>query len=207
MIGEPAAMLVERALHLDSVEETGARCAGGIPRLESEIAEAACEPVRERHLEAKLGASARPRRQPRFDRLSQYVFSDAAAQLEIGRHGQSPVDEMMREERNARFERMCHACTIEPLQQRGRHVNGEIAEHELLHRGEMLRDMVGECPLGAELKGRTGLVAQPEVAIVDARADRRGRDRDSGEETFEAVGEQGSVAESNRMVAEIIELP
>src|SRR5438309_482110 len=101
VIGAALAMLLEQPFDLNRVEVACARCPGRIPRLEREVAEAADEPVRQRHLEAELAALERLGRKPWLDRFAQDIFADPATKLELGRHRQRPLDEIMRQERDA----------------------------------------------------------------------------------------------------------
>src|SRR4051812_32595838 len=148
----------------------------------------------------------RARRKPRFDCLTEHIFADAAAQLELGRDSQRPIDEMMRQEGNSSLKRVSHGSTIEALQQRRGHVDAKIAKHELLdgpkisslHRWEIRRQ--------ARRDQRSRVVAHSELAAVNAAADRGRGYRNSRKETLEAVVKQGAVPESQCMIAKVIEL-
>src|SRR5206468_12875386 len=78
------------------------------------------------------------------------------------------------------------------------------AEHERFDVGQ-LRARLGEKFARERLKSAPFL-AQPEVALVQSGADRRGCDRDGGEEPLVAVAKQGAGAEPFGMIAKIVEL-
>src|SRR5690349_15550033 len=98
MVGAASTVLVEQTLHLPLIEVARVSSARRLPRAERKVTEAACKPVGERHLKAKLPAHCNPRRKQVFYRFPQRVFTGAAVKLEIGRHCQRPIHEPVREE-------------------------------------------------------------------------------------------------------------
>src|SRR5207244_7115873 len=82
----------------------------------------------------------------------------------------------------------------------------QITQHELLYRREAPRFQAGKRFAGAGGERAVRIVAEPEVALIDARPDRRGGNSDGGEEPLKAVFQQGAVPKPQGVVAQIIEL-
>ena len=93
MVCLASAMLVEERANRARIQEAGISRARRRPRFVGEITEAADKPIRKRHLESELPAFRPFGREPGFDCLPEYIFAGVAAQLELARNGQRPIDE------------------------------------------------------------------------------------------------------------------
>src|SRR5262249_28381112 len=153
------------AVDLERIEKSGVPEAGGPPGIAGEVVEAADKPIRQRHLEAQLPVPQRMARKHRFDRAPENIFADAVAQLQTRRNGQRPVDETMRQERPPGFERMGHRWAVEPLQERRRQVDCQIAEHELVELRQIRLSRAEELIREAH-KRVAAATLLPEVAAV-----------------------------------------
>src|SRR6185312_10903855 len=75
-----AAMLLEKPGDFLRIQEARIGGAGRCPCFIGEVAEAADEPVGERHLETELAPGRSLPGQPGLDRSAKHIFADAAAQ-------------------------------------------------------------------------------------------------------------------------------
>ena len=111
-------------------------------------------------------------------------FPTLPLSFELARNRQGKVDKSVREERDARLQRMRHAGAVEPLAQRRRKVNREITQHELFDVGQRLPAAQREICVRA----RAGVAAldapAEELRLVDTRSQLRTADRYRREEPF-----------------------
>ena len=132
MVRAAFAVLVEQFFDLPGIEKTRIRCTGRAPGIAREVAEPAYEPIGKGHLESEFSPIGRAFWKQRLDCAPEHIFTSIAAKFEIGRNGQCPVDKAVSKEGDASLERVSHRGTVQPLQERGRHVDREVAERELL---------------------------------------------------------------------------
>src|SRR4249919_2265026 len=177
-----------------------------VPRFAREMAEVAPEPFGEGDLKPALAFAQYPSRQPGFDCLAQYIFPGPAASLHPHRHGQAPVDKIVRQERHAGFERMGHASPVEPVEQRPRHMNREVGKHELFERIEAVGVFRVEMFLLEPLERARPVEACQKGRLVQAPSNIRRGDLGGCEESLEAASEQRRIAEAAGILNQVVPL-
>src|SRR5690349_972307 len=109
MLTSSGHVLVDDARDERRVEVAALSCAAGQKDVGKQLAYAAAEPAAERYFEAAFAPVQDVARQQRRRRLLQDVLPPAVTDLQVGRQLRGKVDDLVVEERHARFDRMRHA--------------------------------------------------------------------------------------------------